>query len=147
MTDWFREPGTPDGGIYWWAVEHQGHPCCYLRALMPGDFAPGRRPLARHVLGLDGVVPAALVCGTCGEAPAAVDLEPIERATGQRGFLAALRSSRRPWPKATDPATCWLCSSPGQRADRTAPVGPAGAMVAVCSPCARHLEAPDGGRD
>lgn len=144
---WYDEPGTPDVGIYWWALEHKGHPCCYLRALMPGDFAPGRAPAPRHVLGLDGLVPAELRCGTCGEAPAAGDLEPIERATGQRGFLASLRSGARAWPKATDPASCWLCSAPRAQADRQAPVGPGGSTVAVCAGCARHLSARDGRRD
>ena len=141
---WYREVGTPDVGIYWWAIEHQGHPAFYLRALMPGDFGPGCLPLPRHALALDGTVPDEVRCGTCGEVPGVAELEPVERATGQRGFLQALRSGRRPWPKATDPATCWLCCNPREKADRRAPVGPAGGMVTVCAGCARHLEARDG---
>lgn len=141
---WYDETGTPDTGIYWWALEHRGHPCCYLRALMPGDFAPGRAPALRHVVGLDGLVPVELRCGTCGEAPAAAELEPIERLTDMRGALDGQRSGRRPWPAGTDPDTCWLCSNSRERADRSAPVGPGGAPVAVCASCARHLAARDG---
>lgn len=138
MTEWYLEAGTPDTGAVWWAVEHRGHPALYLRALMPGDFAPGRLPLPRHVIELDGTeAPPEVRCGVCDEVPRAEDLGVIERSTGDRGFLAELRAGRRPWPRPTDPASCWLCSSRTARADREAQVG--GATVRVCERCSGHL--------
>lgn len=138
MPEWYAEDDTPDRGVWWWAVEHRGHPAFYARALMLGDFAPGRAVAPRHVLQLDGAGVTddeAVACGTCGEAPAACDLEPIERATGQRGFLEACRSRRAPWPKATDPATCWECGAPAREVTEVAEV-PAVGVVNVCARCA-----------
>lgn len=135
-TEWYDvEP--PDSGVWWWAVEHQGHPAFFLRTLMPGDFGPGRLPLSRHVRSLEGEEDAAPDCGTCGETPEAADLEIIERRTGAQGFLDQYRSGRARWPTATPPGTCWLCC------DRTAPAvvtkpGPGGRDVALCAGCA-HL--------
>ena len=117
MTMWFvaKLQNPPTGrllrvfGDPWWAVEHAGHPAFYLRALMPGDFAPGRLPLARHVWPLAGAYAEDVACGTCGGVPRAEALEVVERHTGARGFLALLRAGRQPWPRATDASRCWLC--------------------------------------
>jgi len=134
VTEWYDvEP--PDSGIWWWAVEHIGHPAFYLRTLMPGDFAPGRLPLARHVADLEGGEDADPVCGTCGHVPALSGaLEIIERRTGARGFLEPYRASGK-WPAATPADTCWLCC------DRSSPPtiareGPAGREIKLCAACA-----------
>lgn len=119
--EWYEGPGTPDL-TWWWAVEHLGHPAFYLRALVPGDCAPGRLPLARHILTLDGDEDAEAICGTCEQTPRAENLEAIERATGQTGFLGQYRAEvdagRRKWPTPTAPGSCWQCSNPKVRADR-----------------------------
>lgn len=138
VIEWYREAGTPDAGIFWWAIEHQGHPAFFARALMPGDFAPGRGPLPRHLAGLDGAAVAEARCGLCDEVPAPGDLEAIERNTGNRGFLAPYRTGRVRWPAATDPASCWQCSSRKEPATATAELG-GGTAVAVCEKCAAHL--------
>lgn len=143
--EWYEEAGTPDAYIWWWALEHNGHPCCYLRALMPGDFRPGARPLTRHVKYLDGVVPndgESLVCGTCGEVPESKDLEPIERATGDRGHLAPFRSGTAPWAKPTDPQSCYQCSSRDKAADcEHEPKHDKSVKLKVCAGCSKHLKA------
>jgi hypothetical protein len=129
-TAWDALPDPP-GLEWWWAVSHLGHPAFYLRALMPGDFAPGRAPLPRHVRPLRGPSwppPASVTCGTCGQEPDGADLDVLERATGARGFLAQFRAGRRPWPPATT-AACWEC---GGR-DRPAPRSLDG--VPVCETC------------
>jgi hypothetical protein len=136
LGEWFKD--GPDRGIWWWALEHDGHPCCYLRALMPGDFAPGRGVAPRHVMGLDGSRPPAsggyvLECGTCGEAVAVADLEPIERSTGQRGFLEAFRAGRVKWPRPTDPESCVECCAPRHLC--AAVESPRG-TVQACASCA-----------
>jgi len=116
MLDWYGLPTTPNIGEVWWAVEHKGHPAFYLRALMPGDFAPATHkanlPALRHVIDLNGVRAVQVACGTCGKVPKAQDLEPIERQTGSTGFLDPYRSGAVAWPVATDPDSCWLCSHP-----------------------------------
>ncbi len=133
---WYEGPGTPDEGIWLWAIEHMGHPAFYLRALLPGDFAPGRSPAARHVLHLDGARDAATpVCGTCDKTPSVDELEPVERSTGDRGFLDAFRSGRAKWPRPTDPATCWECSD--RRVRIAAQVTVDGRAVGMCAGCAR----------
>lgn len=152
---WYLDDATPDAGIHCWAVEHRGHPALYLRALLPGDFAPGLLPAIRHVLTLSGERPGSVTCGTCGEVPAAADLEPIERATGARGFLRPFREGRAPWPRATDPETCWECSTMERPAahevriharhqyGKRAPVpafGPEAITVKVCDRCRTHLQ-------
>ena len=138
MIEWYEEEGTPDPAIWWWAILHQGHPAFYLRALMPGDFAPGHRPLARHAVTLDGSRPEEpLVCGTCELAPEPEDLEPIERATGNGGFLDEFRRGRTPWRTPTDPASCWLCST--KRLAANVPVTlESGDAVMMCAGCAAH---------
>ncbi len=141
MPEWHEAEGAPDRGTWWWAVEHRGHPAFYLRTLMPGDFAPGRLPASRHVLQLDGTRAAqdrSATCGSCGELPAAADLEPIERATGDRGHLQPRRDGRAPWPRATDPASCWLCCAPPRFVTRDAEVD--GVAVRVCAGCGAHLD-------
>ncbi len=145
MSATWYESRTPDTGAAWWAVEHQGHPAFYLRALMAGDFAPSRLPLPRHILTLKGepvAVDGPCVCGTCGKVPASADLDVIERPTGRRGFLDVFRAGSprgMAWPPATDPASCWLCSSKRDRA--TCRVGLDGVgEVGVCERCAAHLE-------
>lgn len=131
--EWYEEPSAPDQGEWWWAVEHRGHPAFYLRALLPGDFAPGRLPLPRHVRTLTGEEDDDPVCGTCAETPVAEDLDIVERATGRRGFLTEQRAQRQPWPKPTDPASCWLCSDPRVRADQDhRPQRGRGRVVKVC---------------
>ena len=133
MSAWYEAPEAPPRGTWWWAVEHRGHPAFYLRALLPGDHAPGRVTAARHVLTLGGLVLDDVHCGTCGEVPRAEDLEPIERATGDRGHLAAFRDGRVPWPRPTDRRSCWLCSGPARLATREIN----GRMH--CEACASHL--------
>ena len=108
---WYEDPAI-DIGIWWWAVEHRGHPAFYLRALMAGDFAPGQSVHERHVLLLDGKAPNAsgkIRCGTCNKEPDADDLVPIERATGNAHAIDVFRTRRKRWPKKTDPTSCWLC--------------------------------------
>ncbi len=138
---WYDDPGTPEAGTWWWAVEHEGHPAFYLRALLAGDFAPGRHPAPRHALGLDGGRPdqaAPLRCGTCGEVPRPEDLEPVERTTGDRGHLGEYRARRVPWPRPTDPGSCWLCSDAARRttSERETPAG----RVRLCDGCAKHVD-------
>ena len=135
---WYEGPGTPDS-TWWWAVEHLGHPAFYLRALLPGDFAPGRGPAPRHTLIASGQAAEgrSVVCDTCGVEPRPEDLEPIERTTGHLGHLAAYRAGRVSWPRATDPASCWLCSSPAQRAYLI--VETSVGKVRACEGCARHM--------
>ena len=146
MTAWYDEPGTPAAGTWWWAVEHEGpeepggdltittHPAFYLRALLPGDFAPGRAPSPRHVGTLTGDgVEGVAKCGTCGEVPEVGALDVVERASGDRGFLAPFREGRTPWPRPTDPQSCWLCGGPSRLATRE--VG----GHKFCEGCASHL--------
>jgi hypothetical protein len=137
--NWYQEDGAPDVGKWWWAIEHRGHPAFYLRALMAGDFAPGRRPAARHARALDGSrVHGDLLCGTCGAIPDSVELEPIERHTGQRGFLQERRVGRKPWPPATEASSCWECSN--RRIPATEDFAlEEGVTVKVCGQCAEHL--------
>jgi hypothetical protein len=110
---WFKaDENKPDEGEFWWAVEHNGHPAFYLRALLAGDFAPGRKPSQRHVCGLDGEFPVeSVVCGTCGKIPKSEDLEVFERRTGKSGFLNGFRRGKARWPNGTESWSCWLCSS------------------------------------
>lgn len=138
MIEWYEEEGTPDVAIWWWSVTHLGHPAFYLRALMPGDFAPGHRPLARHAVALDGSRPEEpLVCGTCELAPEPEDLEPIERVTGHGGFLDEFRGGRTPWRAATDATSCWLCSTKREAASQSV-VLESGDEVLMCRRCAAH---------
>ena len=139
---WYSVDNGVAHGILWWAVEHQGHPAYYLRALMVGDFRPeGQGPLARHVHDLDGaqVEMQPAPCGTCGQVPNPNDLEPIERVTNVRGFLARVRlplgdPGRVAWPRPTPTTACWLCNNPRVPADHTAK------GRRVCSTCAAHME-------
>lgn len=136
-TPWYLEQDGPDPE-WWWAIEHKAHPAFYLRALMPGDFAPGRSPRPRHALTLLGRRAAApLVCGTCGQEPEAESLEPIERFTGDRGFLDQYRTGAGRWPAGTDEDTCWLCGDPAQLVNHEDVVD--GQRVRVCRRCWQHL--------
>lgn len=153
-TAWYEQSG-PDRRIWWWAIEHLGHPAYYLRTLLPGDFAPDQRgPLSRHACGLSGRLELVdpVRCGTCGQVPAVGDLEAIERKTGRADFLAARRRGHAPWGPPTDPDSCWLCSDRQRRALIVVPaagvirsqcVVPAepGAILRLCLGCARHVEA------
>lgn len=134
------KPEPPPGLEWWWEVQHLGHPAFYLRTLMPGDFAPGRLPAPRHVRLLvrpaEGL-PTEVTCGTCGEVPRSEDLEPIERSTGQRGFLGEFRNGRAKWPRQTREASCWMCSG---QAPAESPARLRGTEVFVCAGCAKHLE-------
>jgi len=126
-------PPAAPGLEWWWLVLHRGHEAFYLRALMAGDFAPGHLPLPRHARPLDAAAAPPPACGTCGEVPAAADLEVVERSTGARRFLDAFRAGRAKWPKPTDPASCWECCS------RTLPAIHDVDGVKVCAGCAAHL--------
>jgi len=132
-------PEPPPDLEWWWSIEHHGHPAFYLRTLMPGDFAPGRLPAPRHVRLLERGegLPTEVRCGTCGEIPRSEDLEPVERQTGHRGFLADYRSGRALWPKQTVPESCWMCSG---RAPATSQARLRGTDVMVCAACAKHLD-------
>lgn len=131
----------PEPGLdWWWSVLHKDHPAFYLRTLMPGDFAPGRLPAPRHVRFLERPaegLPVEVTCGTCGEVPRSEDLEPIERATGHRGFLAEFRCGRARWPNPTKEQSCWMCS--GQAPANTRARLRA-TEVLVCAGCAKHLK-------
>ena len=138
---WYDDPGTPDAGTWWWAVEHQGHPAFYLRALLPGDFAPGRSPAPRHAATLKGDQcreKKPVTCGTCGRVPEAGDLEPVERRTGDVGFLRPFREGHGPWPRPTDPATCWLCGCPPQVAYLV--LETPGGKAQACAGCEPYLK-------
>lgn len=116
----------------WWEILHGDHHAWFQRSLMAGDFKPGLPPRSEYIVDEDGrvadpdVVPT---CGTCGVVPRVEELEPVERITGVRGFLSQFRARLRPWPKPTNPATCWHCNCPG-------PVVAAG----LCSSCIAHME-------
>ena len=130
----------PPGLEWWWLVLHADHPAFYLRALMPGDFAPGRLPAPRHVRLLERPetgLPEEVRCGTCGEIPRAEDLEPVERQTGARGFLDAFRRGLAKWPQATRSESCWMCSG---HAPATEQASARGTDITVCAGCAKHLE-------
>ena len=131
---WYEQDGTPDPGIAWWAVEHNGHPAFYLRAFMAGDFAPGCAPLPRHVLDLDGEEVETVRCGTCRQSVAGEDLLPIERSTGLSRFLDVYQTRRAPWPKPTDPGTCWECST--RKTAPSAEIDKSWGKVKVCPNCA-----------
>ena len=140
---WYKDPGTPAVGTWWWAVEHQGHPAFYLRALLPGDFAPGRAPAPRHAATLAGEQfpeRKAVTCGTCKQAPDVEDLEPVERATGHRGFLAVFRRGDHPWLRPTDPASCWLCAA---QSAPTREVETPGGRARACPGCVPYLKKVD----
>lgn len=145
---WYEGPGTPDP-IFWWAVEHQGHPAFYLRALMAGDFAPGAGgPKPRHVVDLEGELVTEVRCGTCELVPDPDDLEPIERSTGFGGFLGDLRRGRARWPSPTNEATCWECSDKRKspRVDFEVGRGARKIRVKVCDRCGAALERRGSGR-
>jgi len=117
---------------WWWRVDHRGHRAFYMRTLMPGDFAPGRLPLERHVRG----PVACATCGASGETGlVSEDLVVVERSTGQRNFLDGFRARRTAWPPSTDPSTCHLCSGRGAPADRPIVIG-GSQIVQVCARCA-----------
>lgn len=136
MNTWYQTPGTPDSGTWWWAVEHQGHPAFYLRTFMSGDFRPGLLPRPRHIMTLEGrcAQPGVPRCGTCDQVPRAADLVVFERVTGVGNFLEVHRTGAQPWPPATDPRSCWLCSDPRKPANNVVK-GPAGGLVRVCDGC------------
>jgi hypothetical protein len=48
----------------------------------------------------------------CGTAPRVNELEPIDRGSGEGGFLEAFRTGQRPWSSAprTKPDTCYVCN-------------------------------------
>lgn len=129
-------PDAPDSGTWWWAVEHRGHPAFYLRTFMSGDFRPGHLPRPRHIMTLEGrcAQPGTPRCGTCDSVPESKDLEVFERVSGAGGFLNAPRSGQAPWPPATHPKSCWLCSNAKLPARRVVK-GPAGGRVHVCDGC------------
>lgn len=100
-------------GEWPWLITHLGHDAWYQRALLTGDFAPGKAPVSNYALTLDGALPdpeAPMTCGTCGQTPSASDLNATDRATGKAEFLAAFRGGQARWLKGTDPATCAYCN-------------------------------------
>jgi hypothetical protein len=120
-----------------WRIEHLGHFAWFQRSFLAGDFAPGKIPLGNYVIvngrAMDpGETP---VCGTCGEVPRVEDLEPVDHATEDRGFLDRFRRGLVPWKRAgrTDPSTCWWCNFPGPLVVDQGP-------VKLCAGCAAHLK-------
>lgn len=115
-----------------WLVIHNGHRAWAQRALMIGDFSPRHKvPAAWYVVDPEGhwADPTSTpVCETCGLVPPLDQLEAVEVATGDRGFLARSRMLNR-WPNATDAKTCWACNCPGAE------------LVdgLLCHGCSRHL--------
>jgi len=109
---------TPMSGECWWVILHRDqngdlHHAWYQRALLKGDFRPGLEPRADYIVDADGRAADPVVtptCATCREIPHVSDLEPVERTTGDAGFLDDFREHRRPWPEATNPLTCWYCN-------------------------------------
>lgn len=98
-----------------WHVFHGPHLAWRQRAVMVGDFAPGRLPSAWYVVDAEGrsADPVSVpTCETCGAVPKVESLTVVEVATGERSFLARVRDMGR-WPRPTDPATCWWCNCPG----------------------------------
>jgi hypothetical protein len=103
----------PDLAEWPWEIRHGGHVAWYQRALMPGDFAPGQKPVSNYVVQVDGELPEPhkpLKCGVCGKVPKVQDLTPVDRMTGNDHFLREFRVSREKWPPPTDPETCWNCN-------------------------------------
>jgi hypothetical protein len=136
-----------------WLILHNDHPAWYQRALLPGDFAPGRMPMPNYILTLTGEIPklGQVRCGTCKKKPAVEDLEPVERTTGQTGFLDRYRYGRRPvpWPEGLNPTNCWNCNNPmgndSKEIDCDATLlrkvkEQKGYKVRVCKGCAEHLK-------
>lgn len=123
-----------------WRIEHLGHLAWYQRALVAGDFAPGRVPISEYIVDEFGRSANPLStpkCLTCGVVPGVDDLQSEEVTTKRRGQLHRYRllmgnPVRLPWPEPTDPTTCFWCNSP------TAPVVTVG--VRLCVGCAAHLE-------
>lgn len=119
----------------YWTILHRGHHAWYQRSLLAGDFRPGLTPRSEYIVDVEGrnADPAAVPrCSTCSEIPDVNDLEPMDRESGERGFLDRYRAAdvrrREPWPKPTANHTCWHCNCPG-------PVDEAG----MCGACARFL--------
>jgi hypothetical protein len=114
-----------------WAVFHIGHFAWHQRALLPGDFAPGRKVAAWHIVYPDGKVAHPYdspKCSTCGVTPETSELEVVEKSTGERMFLAPYRALQRPWPQPKNPKNCWWCNLP-------APPG----RPPLCDSCVEHL--------
>ena len=116
----------PQEGI--WTVKHHGHLAWYQRALVPGDFAPGLRPVADYVVEDDDGKAAAWyaepVCRTCKKvAPRTEELDVLDDA-GRRP-LARFRTGAARWPKPTAPGSCIWCQTPG--------------AAPVCRTCAAYL--------
>jgi hypothetical protein len=137
---------TPSVGSCPWAILHRApdgsmHLAWYQRAMIVGDFNPAKKPLPNYVTYPDGTSPGpddTPVCTACQVAPANADLDPVDRATGQYGFLEMYRDQRRPdwrpWRMApvTDPNTCYVCNfkmKPGDYDGR----------IKLCSTCADNL--------
>ncbi len=131
-------------GRYGWLVLHRvdgrEHPAWYQRALLPGDFRPGSRPLPNYVLTLTGESPdpsETPTCGTCGLEPRVEDLEIVERTSGRRDFLLPFRDVRHPahisWDRAgkTLPQTCYVCNCFGKLSQ----VG----YILLCEACEENL--------
>jgi hypothetical protein len=123
-----------------WRIEHLGHLAWFQRVLMAGDFAPDLAPISNYVViaGRAADPGEAPRCGTCGVVPRTRDLEAVEIATGARNFLARFRlrpgtPGWRPWPRPTNPATCWWCNFPEPLVVDQGP-------VKLCAGCLEHLK-------
>lgn len=117
----------------WWTILHNGHFAWYQRALVSGDFKPGKTPRSEYIVDEDGReadFAATPKCTTCGEVPKVEDLEPVERVTQQRGYLDPYRSGREPWRAGTNDNTCFRCNNPAQLAVENPP---------LCKQCEAYL--------
>lgn len=117
-----------------WSIVHmvgRPHEAWRQRALLPGEFKPGRAPSARFIVwpdGRPGHPDETPRCLGCDEVPRVQDLEPVEIATNKRGYLAVYRRNERDWPEVrTD--TCWWCNVEG-----------ASGSPPLCSRCVEFLK-------
>jgi hypothetical protein len=157
---------VPDQYEWPWLIQHhrndgQIHDAWYQRALICGDFAPGRRGvLATYIATLDGRIPGpneALRCGTCNQRLQADDVDAVERITGETGFLRTFRLGRRPWPLTESrEQNCYHCNREIKPGEQRRPVALElvaelhglttlfNGNVLVCGECFAHI---DRGRD
>ncbi len=104
-----------------WQVWHapdgvQPHRAFRLRALLIGNFRPGRVIRGFMVIAPDGHPPRPLTdpvkCQVCDLVPDVNDLAVECRITGQRQWLAPYRRGLRKWPRPRWEDRCWWCQAP-----------------------------------